>query len=211
MLIVETTTTTKMAAMNLRDVALLLTNKNREYETAHSRVVRVLGLDTDETSLNTYLDMIYNDPAEWLSLCTPDNTKPKSALFFLLERCPNVRAAIGEERCNIVANAVRGEWKTIRKQNKAAIAAAAAANTAGANASKTYNEGDDNDDEISKKNEQLSKYIDAVHELIDHLTFECDEKLWKTLKVCLPAMAKGYGIQNVYDPHASDNGSKCDL
>lgn len=171
--------------MNLRDVALLLTNKNREYETAHSRVVRMLGLDIDSTTLNTYLDMIYNDPAEWLSLCTQDNTKPKSAIFYLLERCPEVKDEIGAERCSIVANAVRGEWKTIRKQNKIALATPPPTSSDGC---------DDETTNADTNNAKLLMYIDILHELIEHLTNDSDVKWQKTMKLCLPAMANAYGV-----------------
>jgi hypothetical protein len=187
--------------MNLRDIALILTNKNREYETAHSRVVRMLGLDTDETSLNTYLDMIYNDPAEWLALCTPDNTKPKSAIFYLLERCPEVKNVIGAERCSMVANAVRGEWKTIRKQNKLAAASAISNNTpanndVGGGGNECHSNEHNNDDHSAacKQNAKLLEYIDVLHKMIYSLSADSDIKLKKTIEVCLPAMAAGYGV-----------------
>jgi len=191
-----------MTTMNLRDIALILTNKNREYETAHSRVVRMLGLDTDETSLNTYLDMIYNDPAEWLALCTPDNTKPKSAIFYLLERCPEVKNVIGAERCSMVANAVRGEWKTIRKQNK--LAASTANNNPPSN-----DEGCDeiqsnqhNDHSVAcKQNAKLLEYIDVLHKMIYSLASDSDIKWKNTIDVCLPAMAAGYGVPPINASH----------
>jgi len=184
-----------MSTMNLRDIALILTNKNREYETAHSRVVRMLGLDTDETSLNTYLDMIYNDPAEWLALCTPDNTKPKSAIFYLLERCPEVKNVIGAERCSMVANAVRGEWKTIRKQNKLAASAARTA-TATDDVGETNSHEPYDTTMTCKQNAKLLEYIDVLHKLIYSLSADNDSDIkWrKTIEVCLPAMAAGYGV-----------------
>jgi hypothetical protein len=101
--------------MNLTTVSELLSTKNREYEIAHSRLLRSLNLDREETTLRSYLTLVKNDVTEWIRLTSMDNTKPKTALLFLLERSVDARADIGESECDELAEMVRREWKRLRK------------------------------------------------------------------------------------------------
>lgn len=109
--------------MNLRTLSEILSEKNREYEIAHSRVLRALSLDQDETTVSSYLTLVKNDIAEWIRLTPMNNTKPKTAMLYLLEKCERVREDIGVEECEDVANALRTEWKKLRKEYMGAMAA----------------------------------------------------------------------------------------
>jgi hypothetical protein len=45
-----------------------------------------------------------------------NNTKPKTALLYLLEKCDAIREELGAEECEEVASALRTEWKRLRKE-----------------------------------------------------------------------------------------------
>jgi hypothetical protein len=104
--------------MNLQKVSSLLSEKNREYEVSHTRVLRSLNLDKETTTLRSYLTLVGNDPEEWLRVTPVLHTKPKTALLFLLEKCDAVREEIGFEECDEIAKRVRATWKNLRKEHQ---------------------------------------------------------------------------------------------
>lgn len=106
--------------MNLGHLSTILAEKNREYDVAHSRILRSLNLDKN-VSLRSYITLIRNDPVEWLKLAPIEHTKPKTAILYLLEKCDSVREEIGVDECNQIAAEIRKLWKQLRKKRESEL------------------------------------------------------------------------------------------
>jgi hypothetical protein len=109
--------------MNLKALSDILSEKNREYEIAHSRLLRALNLDQDDTTVKSYITLVKNDVAEWIRLTPMNNTKPKTAMLYLLEKCEGVREELGADESDEVAASIRAEWKKLSKEYKGSVAA----------------------------------------------------------------------------------------
>ena len=154
--------------MNLSDVSLILSAKSRDYDAAHSRVLRLLGLDKEQTTLREYLTLIDNDVDEWFQVTPAEQTKPKTAVLYLLDKSTEVRDEIGEEECDALSARIRTAWKDQRTKGTTTVAVATP----------------DDDEEVRVLKKQIQVLRDLVEELLGTNTDH--EALVRVVKRLLP-------------------------
>ena len=108
--------------MDLKRALQILQDKSFDYRKCFESTMRAFSRP-DDLPLRDYVSMIRDDPEAWFDRfpaeysCESSLAKPKTALCYLLERCDEVRADLGEELCGEAAARVHAAWRA----NKARI------------------------------------------------------------------------------------------
>lgn len=113
------------ATVSVEQALEILRAKCTDYHKAWADIATSLNLPLT-TPIASYFEQINNDPLHWFNAFPASAisfqalAKPKSALLYLLEKCSEVRNAVGEDYCNELAAKIGEEWK---KHGKAIAAA----------------------------------------------------------------------------------------
>lgn len=107
--------------MDLNKTLEILDEKNPEYKNTHERILKILNIPLS-SSLKSYIELIQNDHLQWFNAFPTAYAsyealaKPKSALLFLLEKQPDIRAELGVEYCNHLANSIGEFWRNNKEE-----------------------------------------------------------------------------------------------
>ena len=103
--------------MQLQAAFDILHAKCADYGKYSEAVARALDIDPDARTLADYLEQIRDDPVSWFDAFPMEYAsvgalaKPKTAILYLLEKVPDVKAEFGEDSCKALAARVEAEWK----------------------------------------------------------------------------------------------------